>query len=39
MALFNKSYHPAGTAPGTLVQRAAEDAKPLHIRLIDYNVG
>jgi magnesium transporter len=38
MALFNKTYHPAGTAPGTLIKERPEDAKPLHIRLIDYNV-
>jgi magnesium transporter len=38
MTLFNKHYHPAGTAPGTLTKKRPDDAKPLRIRLIDYNV-
>jgi magnesium transporter len=38
MTLFNKSYHPAGTAPGTLTHERPDDAKPLRIRLTDYNV-
>ena len=38
MSLFNKNYHPAGTSPGTLSRARPEDARPLRIRLIDYNV-
>jgi magnesium transporter len=37
MALFNKRYHPAGTAPGTLTKRYLPDARQLKIRLIDYD--
>jgi magnesium transporter len=37
MALFNKQYHPAGTSPGTLTNARSADAKPLRIRLIDYD--
>lgn len=37
MALFNKRYHPAGTAPGTLTKTRPTDARPLKIRLIDYD--
>lgn len=37
MALFNKRYHPAGTAPGTLSKERLNDAKPLRIRLVDYD--
>ncbi|MGB5257194.1 MAG: magnesium and cobalt transport protein CorA, partial [Woeseiaceae bacterium] len=37
MALFNKNYHPAGTAPGTLIQKTPDGRRPLRIRLIDYN--
>lgn len=37
MALFNKRYHPAGTAPGTLSKERSADAKPLRIQLIDYD--
>lgn len=37
MALFNKRYHPAGTAPGTLTKVQSEDAKPLRIRLADFD--
>jgi len=37
MALFNKQYHPAGTAPGTLTKTRSADAAPLRIRLIDYD--
>jgi len=36
MALFNKRYHPAGTAPGTLTKPRSPDARQLKIRLIDY---
>lgn len=38
MALFNKRYHPAGTAPGTLGKERSTDAKPLRIQIIDYDV-
>jgi len=37
MTIFTKRYHPAGTSPGTLVKPHREDAKPLRIRLIDYD--
>jgi magnesium transporter len=37
LALFNKRYHPAGTAPGTLTRHRRPDVKPLRIRLIDYD--
>ena len=36
MGLFNKSYHPPGTPPGTLVERPAETPQPVHISLIDF---
>lgn len=39
MALFNKQYHPAGTSPGTLTNARSADAKPLRIRLIDYDAN
>lgn len=35
MGVFNKAYHPPGTAPGTLVERVAP-AKPVRLSLIDY---
>lgn len=38
MAFFNKSYHPAGTSPGTLSRARPEDSKPLRIRLADYDI-
>lgn len=38
MTLFNKRYHPAGTAPGTLTGERPEDARPFCIRLIDFDV-
>jgi magnesium transporter len=38
MALFNKRYHPAGTAPGTLTKARPDSAPALKIRLIDYDV-
>ena len=38
MTIFTKRYHPAGTSPGTLAKPRREDAKPLRIRLIDYDV-
>ncbi len=36
MSLFNKSYHPPGTAPGTLAERPTETSHPLRIRLTEY---
>lgn len=36
MAYLGKSYHPPGTAPGTLTASTESSAKPLSIRLIDY---
>lgn len=38
MALFNKRYHPAGTAPGTLSKEREAGARPLRIWLIDYDL-
>lgn len=35
--MFNKRYHPAGTAPGTLTKKSAEGAPPLRIQLVDYD--
>lgn len=37
MTIFTKRYHPAGTSPGTLARPSREDARPLRIRLIDYD--
>jgi len=39
MFLFDKQYHPASTAPGTLTKAQSADAKPLRIRLIDYDIA
>lgn len=39
MVFFNKRYHPAGTAPGTLTKARTADAVPLRIRLIDYDAN
>ncbi|NNF41151.1 MAG: magnesium/cobalt transporter CorA [Woeseiaceae bacterium] len=39
VALFNKRYHPAGTAPGTLTRERPADARPLCIRLIDFDAS
>jgi len=36
MAYFKKTYHPPGTAPGTLVSHEGADLKAISIRLIDY---
>jgi magnesium transporter len=36
VSLFNKSYHPPGTAPGTLAERPTETSHPLRIRLTEY---
>lgn len=36
MAYFDKSYHPPGTPPGTLVEHGAAAPGALSIRLIDY---
>lgn len=36
MPYFTKTYHPPGTPPGTLVERAAGAAGALSIRLVDY---
>jgi len=36
MPFFNKRYHPAGTAPGTLTKPWTAEARPLRIRLFDY---
>ena len=35
MSFFNKTYHPPGTAPGTLIRRAAP-AAPVRLSLMDY---
>ncbi len=37
MAIFDKRYHPPGTAPGTLTEVPAAQAAPLRIRLIRYS--
>jgi magnesium transporter len=37
MGFFTKRYHPAGTPPGTLTRAAPASAKPLRIRLVDYD--
>ncbi len=38
MAFFTKRYHPPGTSPGTLIEKApSTTAMPLQIHLIDYN--
>lgn len=37
MGFFNKRYHPAGTAPGTLTKVRSAAAKPLTIQLVDYD--
>lgn len=37
MGFFNKTYHPPGTAPGTLVERPAETPQPIRISLVDYS--
>ncbi len=39
MPLFNKRYHPAGTAPGTLMKEQPDDAAPLRIQLVDYDAN
>jgi len=36
MAYFEKTYHPPGTAPGTLVSHEGADQAAVNIRLIDY---
>jgi magnesium transporter len=36
MAYFEKTYHPPGTAPGTLVSHKGADLAAADIRLIDY---
>jgi magnesium transporter len=36
MAYFEKTYHPPGTAPGTLVSHEGADLEAVNIRLIDY---
>lgn len=36
MAYFEKTYHPPGTSPGTLVSHAGADLEAVNIRLIDY---
>ncbi|HEY9199008.1 MAG TPA: magnesium/cobalt transporter CorA [Gammaproteobacteria bacterium] len=35
MGFFNKAYHPPGTAPGTLTERAAP-TRPVRLNLVDY---
>lgn len=35
MGFFNKTYHPPGTAPGTLLERAVP-TRPVRLSLIDY---
>ena len=37
MAIFDKTYHPPGTAPGTLVQSAELASEKPKIYLIDYD--
>lgn len=37
MAYFEKTYHPPGTAPGTLVSNEGADLKEVRIHLIDYS--
>ncbi|MGB5603557.1 MAG: magnesium/cobalt transporter CorA [Gammaproteobacteria bacterium] len=37
MAIFEKRYHPPGTAPGTLTEVPVAEAVPLRIRLINYS--
>jgi magnesium transporter len=37
MANFEKTYHPPGTAPGTLVSHEGADQSAVKIRLIDYS--
>ena len=39
MDFFNKRYHPAGTAPGTLIEASPENALPLRVRLVDYDAN
>ena len=36
MAYFEKTYHPPGTSPGTLVSHEGADLEAVNIRLIDY---
>ena len=36
MTYFEKTYHPPGTAPGTLVSHEGADLNELKIHLIDY---
>lgn len=36
MSLFNKRYHPPGTAPGTLVSPEAASTHPLRVHLLQY---
>jgi len=36
MTHFEKTYHPPGTAPGTLVSHQGADLEALRIHLIDY---
>ena len=36
MAYFEKTYHPPGTSPGTLVSHEGADLTEVNIRLIDY---
>ena len=37
MAYFTKRYHPPGTAPGTLTAHETQAARPLKLRLMEYN--
>ncbi|MFT5134396.1 MAG: magnesium transporter, partial [Gammaproteobacteria bacterium] len=39
MTIFNKRFHPPGTAPGTLKEVTAAEATRLQIRLFDYNAN
>jgi magnesium transporter len=36
MSYFEKTYHPPGTAPGTLVSHAGADLEAVNLRLIDF---
>ena len=36
MAYFEKTYHPPGTSPGTLVSHEGADLEAVSIHLIDY---
>ena len=37
MAYFTKRYHPPGTSPGTLTAHEPQAARPLTLRLLEYD--